>query len=274
MECVQKGLLTREETDGLDMTWGNHEAVHAMMQRIARRQGFGAVLAEGAMLAARHIGGEAPDFAVHTMKGNIPRHHDHRNAWPMLFDTCVSQMSSDEGFTMAHTEEVGFSIQRHYNVYNTSADDTLILNTRCKGAGQFEDSLGVCRFVTRTDMGLLCKAVSAATGWDFTIEEGMEAGRRTITLLRVFNLRHGHTAEMDFPSARYGSAPVDGPTQGRSIMPHWDTLRRTYYESMGWDRLTGKPLAETLKRYGFKEAAVEVWGRACDEKDPHAAGAE
>jgi len=172
----------------------------------------------------------------------------------------VSQMSTDEGFTMAHTEEVGFSIQRHYNVYNSSAEDTLILNTKCKGAGQFEDSLGVCRFVTRTDMGLLCKAVSAATGWNLTVEEAMEAGRRTITLLRIFNLKHGHSAEMDLPSPRYGSAPVDGPTKGRSIMKHWDKLQRTYYESMGWDRETGKPLPETLTQYGFEDAIDEIWG--------------
>ncbi len=260
MECFEKGLLSLEDTDGVDLTWGNHEAVYAMMKKISRREGFGDVLAEGAMRAARRIGGQAPEFAVHTLKGNVPRGHDHRNKWPMLFDTCVSQMSTDEGYTVLRGEDLGLSIKPNALAYNSSAEDTLNWNVLCKGAGQFEDSLGVCRFVTRTDLALLARAVSAATGWDFTVEEAMQAGRRTVNLLRVFNLRHGHTAEKDAPSPRYGSAPVDGPTQGRSIMAHWQDLRSGYYEGMGWDRDTGKPLPDTLKSLGLESAVPEVWG--------------
>lgn len=260
MECFEKGLITREDTDGLDLTWGNYEAVHELMQHIASRRGFGNILAEGAMRAARHIGGKAPNFAVHTMKGNTPRGHDHRNKWPMLFDTCVSQMSTDEGYTVLNGADLGLCIKPNALAYNSSAEDTLDWNVQCKGAGQFEDSLGVCRFVTRTDIGLLAKAVSAATGWNFTVEEAMTAGRRIVNLLRAFNLRHGHTASMDAPSPRYGSAPADGPTKGRSIMAHWDDLRSGYYEGMGWDRETGKPLPETLKALGLERAASELWG--------------
>ncbi|GAJ11501.1 unnamed protein product, partial [marine sediment metagenome] len=95
MECYEKGILNREDCDGLEMTWGNAEATREMLRRIATRQGFGDVLAEGVMRAAQHIGGEAPNFAIHTMKGNTPRAHDDRNRWPMLFDTCLSQMGTD-----------------------------------------------------------------------------------------------------------------------------------------------------------------------------------
>ena len=167
MECFEKGLISLDDTDQIDFTWGNYKAVHKAMQKIAWRQGFGNVLAEGAMRTARHIGGEAPNFAVHTMKGNIPRGHDHRNKWPMLFDTCVSQMSTDEGYTVLRPEDLGLSIKPNALAYNSSAEDTLNWNIQYKGAGQFEDSLGVCRFVTRTDLALLALAVSAATGWEF-----------------------------------------------------------------------------------------------------------
>jgi aldehyde:ferredoxin oxidoreductase len=196
------------------------------------------------------------------MKGNTPRGHDHRNNWPMLFDTCVSQMSTDEGFSMQQPADLGLSVSPGMGPRpSTSPEDTLARNAQCKGAGQFEDCLGVCRFTTRTNLKLLAQAVSAATGWDFPIEETMEVGRRVVNLLRVFNIRHGHTAEMDAPSPRYGSTPVDGPAPGKSIMVHWNELRSNYYEQMGWDRETGKPLPDTLRHFGLEYTIPELWGR-------------
>lgn len=87
----------------------------------------------------------------------------------------------------------------------------------------------------------------------------MEVGRRIVNLLRVFNIRHGHIAEMDAPSPRYGSTPVDGPSQGKSIMEYWDELRSKYYELMGWDKQTGKPLPHTLRHLGLEYAIPELW---------------
>jgi len=107
---------------------------------------------------------------------------------------------------------------------------------------------------------LLAKGVSAATGCEFSAAEAMKTGKRIVNLLRVFNIRHGHTAKMDAPSTRYGSAPVDGPSRGKTIMPHWE-LRHDYYELMGWDKKTGKPLPETLKSYNLGYAIPELWGK-------------
>ncbi|MFC1934144.1 aldehyde ferredoxin oxidoreductase C-terminal domain-containing protein, partial [Chloroflexota bacterium] len=144
---------------------------------------------------------------------------------------------------------------------NNSPEDTIAWNAQCKGAVQFLDSLGVCLFTTNVDLKLLAEGVSAATGWDFPTEEAMEVGRRIVNLLRAFNIRHGHTAEMDAPSPRYGSTPVDGPSEGKNIMVHWDEMRSKYYEQMGWDSKTGKPLPDTLKRFGLEHATPELWGR-------------
>jgi len=74
----------------------------------------------------------------------------------------------------------------------------------------FEDSLGTCRFNTRTNMPLLSAAVSAVTGWDFIQQEAQNVGLRTITLMKVFNIRCGIGKELDYPSERYGSTPIDG----------------------------------------------------------------
>ena len=259
MECYEKGILNSGDCDGLEMSWGNAEATREMLRRIATRQGFGDVLAEGVMRAAQRIGGEAPNFAIHTMKGNTPRGHDHRNNWPMLFDTCLSQMSTDEGHSMLRTADLGLSLSPVRRP-DTSPENTLAHNAQCKGAVQFEDCLGVCRFTTSTNLKLLAQAISAATGWDFSTEETMEVGKRIVNLLRAFNIRHGHTAEMDAPSPRYGSTPVDGPAPGKSIMVHWNDLRSNYYEQMGWDRETGKPLPDTLRHLGLDYAVAELWG--------------
>ncbi len=79
MECYEKGVLKQDDADGLELTWGNYETANQIMHKIAKREGFGNILAEGVMRAAQLIGGEAPNLAIHTMKGNTPRAHDHRN---------------------------------------------------------------------------------------------------------------------------------------------------------------------------------------------------
>jgi aldehyde:ferredoxin oxidoreductase len=126
-----------------------------------------------------------------------------------------------------------------------------------KGSMQFEDSLGVCRFNTNTNIALLTEALNAATGWDYTIEEAMDVGRRSVNLMRLFNVRHGLGPDLDRPSARYGSTPVDGPSQGNDIQPAWEGMLRNYYELMGWDEW-GTPLPETLQKLGLERAAADL----------------
>ena len=79
----------------------------------------------------------------------------------------------------------------------------------------------------------------------------MKIVRKAVNLARVFNLRHGISAELDAPSKRYGSTPLDGVAAGRSIMPHWDKMLENYYSLMGWDE-KGKPLPHTLRRLGLE----------------------
>jgi len=116
-----------------------------------------------------------------------------------------------------------------------------------------------CRFNTRMNIELLCQAVSAVTGWDFTWDEGMTVGRRIVHLLRAFNIRHGIKGrEADRPSPRYGSAPDAGPAKGKSLQEVWDKMLDAYYAGMGWDS-SGKPLPETLKKYGLDYVVRDIW---------------
>jgi len=250
LECYERGIITREDTDGLELRFGQVEAIRAMLHKVARRQGFGDLLAEGAMRAAQRLGGDAIDCAVHTRKGGTPRGHDHRANWFEMFDTCVSNTGTMEaGWRLYPSDLAELGLPTQWDPFSWEEVATMV--AMLKGAQPFEDSLGTCKFCTLTAVKTLAEMVSAATGWDFSAEEGLTVGVRAVNRLRLFNLRHGITAEKDAPSPRYGSTPIDGPAAGQSIAPHWDQMRRLYYELMGWDKETGVPLPETLRRLGL-----------------------
>lgn len=253
MECYEKGVLTKKTIDGLDMTWGNGEAVMAMLNKIAKREGFGDVLADGVMRAATHVGGEALNFAVHTKKGNTPRGHDHRVMTFEQFDTCVSNLGTIESSHQAPFKQLGLSESNDF----FDPEVLPIVVAKVKGAMIFDDSLVTCRFQTFSLVDVLCQLVNAATGWNMDIDEAMNVGKRAVNLARLFNLQNGIGAELDAPSIRYGSTPLDGLAAGKSTVPHWDKMLHTYYYHMGWDE-NGKPLPETLRSLGIEDIVAQV----------------
>lgn len=251
MECYEKGYLTKEDTGGLDMRWGNVRAARQLLYMIAHRHGLGDDLANGVMRASQKVGGEATKCAVYTRKGNSPRGHDHRTFWGELFDTAVSSTGTIE--THRHLMDPKIANQPG----NPREVSTLVAVT--KGLMEFDDSLGTCRMSTRFNITLEAEAVRAATGWDFTAEEAKVVGMRAVNLMRVFNIRAGMTKDLDYPSIRYGSTPVDGPSKGIGIMAHWEEMLRNYYRMMGWDVESGKPLPETLKKLDLDYVAKDIW---------------
>jgi aldehyde:ferredoxin oxidoreductase len=89
-------------------------------------------------------------------------------------------------------------------------------------------------------------------------EEAFNVGRRAVNLQKAFNLQAGIGREEDRPSQRYGSTPVDGPTKGISIIPHWEKMLINYYELMGWDPETGVPLPKTLEQLDLSHVAKDL----------------
>lgn len=254
MECFEKGFLTKDNLDGLEMRWGNVDSVKQLLHMISHRQGIGDILAEGIMRASQRIGGEASECAIYTAKGNTPRGHDHRTRWLEMFDTCVSNTGTIETGPMG-LYSGGAEIQGPgYPIEVSTAEAEM------KGMMIFEDSLGICRFNGRMNLVLESEAVSAVTGWDFTPEEAKKVGLRAVNLMKAFNIRAGITMELDRPSTRYGSTPVDGPSKGISIAPHWEKMLDNYYRLMGWDVETGKPLPATLQKLGLEHVIEDLWG--------------
>ena len=255
MECYEKGLLNKEGTDGLEMTWGNVEAVRAMANKIARREGIGNILAEGTMRAARSIGGEAMELAIYTKSGTTPVSHDHRRTWAYLLDNCVSNTGSSQLHIILRPTAVGLA--NPSTPY--SHKEIATLAARLVGAKPLIDCLGVCQQSNREVPELLVGMLNAATGWDFTWQEALQVGMRAVNLLRAFYIRHGYTPDMEGPSPRYGSAIPDGRDKGEAIGPVFDEMLDIYYRELAWDRTSGKPLPETLRRLDLASIIPDLW---------------
>lgn len=261
-ECFEKGLITKEDV-GFELKWGDVEAVERLMKMIAYREGFGNILAEGAMRAADIIGGEAPNFVAH-VKGGHMSHHDWRATWGVFFGQLISGASGwpAPGVTAFTTEpSLGY----------TEFQDPLTPEGKPEASrktGMLKywcDSDGVCWNAQWGVPNLLeysTQAVSAVTGWDISKEEALTIGERVMNLERVFNVRHGLTPYDDIENIgpRLLEAPREGPAKGKSIKPYLRGMVREYYHLMGWDEKTGKPLRKTLIRLGLEEQIKDVWG--------------
>lgn len=249
IECYEKGILTDKDTDGLKMNWGNVESVRKMIRKIAYREGIGDLLAEGVKRAAEKIGGVAVDMAVCTKKGTTPRGHDHRARWTEHIDTCFSNTSTLEA-TFSGTKPVSLGLPPVHD--NFSPLEVPTINARANGWCMIEDSLGVCRF-NMTVPQLVTDAYNAVTNSGYSVGDMTRLGRRMVNVLRVFNIKNGLIKEMEAPSSRYGSAPVDGPAKGQCLSLHWDEIQSVYYSMMGWEPNTGKPTPETLNELGLSD---------------------
>ena len=249
MECYEKGYLTKDDFDGIEMKWGDSVAVDTMLRKIANREGCGNFFAEGTKRSAEAVGGEAENCCVYTMKGATPRGHDHRGHWSEFLDTCLSNTGTIE--TSGHLfTPPNLGLERLKDRFDPIGHATL--NAQLNGGRNVEDSLGICRLCT-PNLAMTLEIINAATGWNWDVEAAKEMGLRIVNLMRMFNFRHGLKKEMEAPSVRYSSTPTDGPAAGIGIREHWDAIRDHYYNEMGWDVETGVPLPETLEKYGLTE---------------------
>ena len=255
IDCYEQNLLSSNDVDGLEMNWGNVEAVRMLINKIARREGIGNLLAEGVMRAAENVGGVAKECAVFTKKGATPRMHDHRSRWAEMMDTCFSTTSTIEATSGGPFPELlGMPpVEDPFDPVEVAE-----ANAKVNGWRTFEDCLGVCNFNSGADVHLLIDIVNAATGRELDIPAILNIGRGIIHRLRMFNLRHGCKIELEKPSPRYSSQVSDGPNKGKWVVPHWNEMRRIYYENMGWDVQTGWPLPETLKQVGLSELIQDL----------------
>jgi aldehyde:ferredoxin oxidoreductase len=218
MECVERGILGREDTDGLDLTFGNAETMVRMVEKIALRQGFGDLLAEGTRRAAEQIGKGSADLAMQVKGLELPMHEPrYKQALGLHYSmhvtgadhtTGIHDTETLDGETGARLYEKGFS-------------------------AQLTNTLGMCKLVPWSEVQIR-EAVAHVTGWSVTDRELMQVVERGVTLARIFNIREGFSEKDDALPKRFADTPSDGPLKG--INPEaFGEARKTYYQMMGWD---------------------------------------
>jgi aldehyde:ferredoxin oxidoreductase len=248
MECFEKGLLTLEDTGGLDVRFGNVEVMLQLLELIAARQGIGDLLAEGSKRAAERIGG-AERFAVHVKGQEVP-YHDPRIQHGLGLGYAVSYTGADHMhnvFDGSYEHEAGLDSVRNLGVLEPMPATWLgPEKVRAVIYGSLrrhlDNCLGLCNFLPyRNDQ--VVEAVRAVTGWDTNVWELWKAAERLVTMARAFNVRQGFTPADDRLPPRMAEplgpgAPIDAAVV-EAALP-------LYYEMMGWDPVTGVPRAAKL----------------------------
>jgi aldehyde:ferredoxin oxidoreductase len=254
-EAYNRGIITKEDTEGLDLSWGNYEAALELLQQMIEHRGFGGRLTGGLKAAAAAVGGGADRFLVH-VKGAGINLHDWRPVWSVLLGQVIAGTgpSWQAPGVDAWTGAPDFGYLRHPPGTTPEGKPQAVRVTQIEKI--WEDCLGVCWFacwgvkdVTR----LAAQAVAQATGWeDFTREEGLAVGERVINLMRLIALSRGFTKENEFDiSPRLLEPPPAGRAAGISIAPYLRDMVEEYYRLMGWDSATGRPTAATIDRLGL-----------------------
>ena len=257
MECYENGLITREQADGIDLAWGNAEAVVALTEKIARREGFGALLADGPAKAAERIG-KGSERYVMAVRGKGIAFHDPRmspaGGTAFIADANPSHhMNSQIAGMLENGAPVGADPALQVPKVNAFAEFDKRGPVYAVGYAyqQLMDDAGMCAlYTTNTPPPALAELIACVTGWDFPWDEALKAGRRVLTLRQAFNAREGLTPDQINLPARLEEELLPS---GASPPPRIDfrALRESYFAAMGWDIKTGKPSPETLADLGL-----------------------
>jgi aldehyde:ferredoxin oxidoreductase len=258
MECFENGLLTAKDTDGIDLRFGNAEAMIALIEAIAKREGIGDLLAEGTARAAERIGGNAAMFAMQ-VKGLDLAMHEPRLKPGLGLGYMVNPHGADHCDNMHDvffvTKEQIAGLHPMGILEPVPAEDigprkvALFKLTQLKAI--IGDCLLACLFMPYS-AGQLAEATTAATGWNTGVVDQYYAAERILTLARLFNAREGFTAEDDRLPERFFQPTTDGAMAATSLDPGlMDSAKRYYYSLMGWDRETGLPTKERIEELGL-----------------------
>lgn len=269
MECFEHGLIGPEDTGGLDLRFGNAEAMVRCVELIARREGIGNLLAEGSRRAAEVIGGDARYFAIEVKGQELPM-HDPRGKVGVGLGYAVSETGADHLTAfhdpmLANPESAGFKGALPLGIRESLAPRDL---SRKKVAAyallenwsSLERVVGLCYFgpAPRSFISVdeVVGVVHAATGWDVTVEELLQTGERATNLARIFNVREGFSRADDTLPARLFE-PLEGGALAGVAYPKDDFARALtdLYEIKGWDPQTTMPTRGKLAALGIEWAA-------------------
>jgi len=252
MDCYKHGILTKKDTDGLDLRFDNHEAMLEMLKRIGNREGLGNILAEGVKIAAEKIGKGAEKYANH-IKGVEMTGYDLRGLKTAALGYAVSFRGADHNRHGAYGFDIGgkvnrFKVEKGRGKMVMDVEDVYTII----------DSLIVCKFGRGTyyaEFEDLAKYYTLATGIQMTPEELRKTGERINNVARLFNVREGLTRKDDHLPWKIMNVPIpdEGVAKGSHVtQKELDFLLDDYYEARGWTK-EGFPIMEKIKDLGMED---------------------
>ena len=263
MECYENGLIGKSDTDGIELNWGNAEAIVALTEKIAQRDGFGAVLADGATIAAERIGKGSERYAMAIRGKGLPFHDPRMSpagGTAFMADANPGQhMNSQIIGMLENGTPIGGDPALKAPKMNAFADFDKKGQIYAIGAAyhQLLDDAGMCALYTvNTTPPEVAELIAQVTGWSFGWEEALKAGRRVLTLRQAFNAREGITPDqIDLPK-RIKEELL--PIKGAPPKIDFQALKDGFFAAMGWDTKTGVPSKEILTDLGLAELTRDL----------------
>ena len=252
IECFEKGLISMEDTNGLELTWGDPKAILHLVNKIILREGIGDLLADGVRIAADKIGKESESYAINSLGSELPMHD------PRYFESLAFSYAYDPTPGRHTTASINFAEIGPYDKF----EKKLILPKKQKqkenkkveaqiittGFHQILNCAGMCMFSTSFGSYPFIDLLNSLTGWKDNIDEYIATGLRIQTLRQAFTLREGiKISKNELPDRVIGiPAAKKGPLKGKTI--EYKDFYRKYCIRMGWNPENGYPLEETLEK--------------------------
>jgi len=267
MECYEKGIITENDIDGVNATWSNANAALTLIEKMAKREGVGNLLAEGIKEAAEKMGRGSMRYAMHVKGLEVPMHEPRaKKGLGLSYATsirgaCHMQSFHDTDFEAGNAApEIGISKALHR--HDTSRDKVDMIK-RSQDWVAVTNCLLLCTApawvgYNYTKPAFLTDALNAITGWNLKVDDLMVVGERVNNLCRCFDAREGISRKDDILPPRFTEEPLpDGPSKGQRIpKDELEGMLDNYYELRGWDKKTGNPKKQKLKELGL--AFVEI----------------
>jgi aldehyde:ferredoxin oxidoreductase len=255
IDCYEHGLITTADTDGIELTWGNHRSIVAMTEKMVKREGFGDVLADGVKAAAKRIGKGADQYAMHVHGQEAPAHDPKFGFhWGTSYrlDATPGRHTQGPGMPPPGLPMPKFdprSFTGRGEAHKIGSDFSHVVS-----------SSGTCLFLywSLPSIDAFVEFMQAVSGWDLTIEELLKAGERISNMRHAFNIREGlNPLEYKIPGRIMGNPPPkEGPLAGVTVDE--ETLDREYLAAMEWDAKTTKPSKQKLQELGLDDVAREI----------------
>jgi len=251
MEAYEKGIISRNDLGGVDLTWGSAEGMVRLVEMIGRRQNIGRLLGEGVKRASEKLGRGSEDFAVHVKGLELPAHDPRAyNSLALGYATANRGACHLQGFSYVFERSVTmpeFGWNEIQDRFGTVGKGVLVAKTQ--NLMSMLDSLKVCKFLLLAGVKVssFVHWLNMVTGWDLDLTQFMEAGERIYNLKRLYNVECGFSRRDDTLPKRIATLKRGTGGAGENLPPQIDSMLDEYYRVRGWDDV-GIPERQTLER--------------------------